>query len=73
MARHHVFARTEYADPLSHEGEVDSDGVPDLATATDRDDWLEVAVIPDDAMIWVIRDGHLVEDPADRPRQEATA
>lgn len=75
MATLHVYARTQYADPLEHLGDVDAADPAELSVdqATggpgDDGDWLEVAVIPADAVVWVIRDGELV----DRPTASASA
>lgn len=62
MATYHVFARHRYADPLSKVAEVEADAVPTLETLPiKRDpDWLELVVIPDADIRWVIRGGRLV-------------
>lgn len=65
MPVHHVYTRAEWAEPLARLDQVESDHVPDVVTTVGEDhDWLEVAVIPDDALVWVIRDGDLVGDAA---------
>lgn len=66
MAVLHVYARTAYAEPLEHVGDVDDGpGEVTIDEATggpgEHGDWLEVAVIPADAVVWVIRDGELVD------------
>jgi hypothetical protein len=62
VATYHVFARSAYADPLGHVTEVELDELPSLETLpVDRDPtWIELVVIPDDDIHWVIRDGRLV-------------
>ncbi len=67
----HVYARTEYAEPLEHLRDVEADDPAALSVedATGGGDWLEVAVIPADRVVWVIRDGELV----DRPREGVPA
>lgn len=72
----HVYARTEYAEPLAHLHDVEVDAGADPADLASEDvtadntgdttDWLEVAVIPADAAVWVIRDGELVDRASDR-------
>ncbi len=63
MTVHHVYTRTEWAEPLTRLDAVEADDVPDVDAAVGVDhDWLEVAVIRDDALVWVIRDGDLVGD-----------
>lgn len=62
MTLHHVYARTDWAEPLERLGEVEADDTPDVETAVGEDhEWLEVAVIPDESLVWVIRDGELVD------------
>ncbi len=84
MALHHVYARTEFGEPLARLGGVESDDTPDLATAVavgpehlDDDeeaeadpDWLEVVTIADDALVWVIRDGDLTGPAAQAMAEE---
>ncbi|MBY5163238.1 hypothetical protein [Salsipaludibacter albus] len=67
----HVYARTEFAEPLEHLRDVDADDPADLSVedATGGGDWLEVAVVPADRLVWVIRDGELV----DRAHEEVPA
>lgn len=79
--RWRVMARTEYAEPLEQQAVVESDEAPDLAAATTAADaahdapqeWLEVAVVPDDAVLWVIRDGELQSDEIHRLAGRAPA
>jgi hypothetical protein len=58
----HLYARTDYADPLERQATFDADQVPTLdEVPIDRsDDWLEVVLVPDDAITWVLRDADLV-------------
>lgn len=69
----HVYARTAFADPLAHVGDLDATDVdlPDAETLAgddiQPDEWLEVATIPADAAVWVVRDGQLVDRDADPP------
>lgn len=71
--RHHVYTRRDYDQPLAELDRVESDEVPDVTTAVGDDhDWLEVAVIPASAIVWVVRDGDLVDGVAEAPG-EATA
>lgn len=79
--RWRVMARTEYAEPLEEHAIVESVEAPDLSTATAAADafhdepqaWLEVAVVPDDAVLWVIRDGELQSDEIHRLAGRAPA
>lgn len=74
MAIHHVYARNEYAEPLAHVGDLDATdvGLADAETLASDDldpaDWLEVASIPADAVVWVVTDGQLVDRQADSTR-----
>lgn len=59
MARYLVFARTGYAEPLTHIGDVAVDGTPSVDAVGHGDHWLELALVPAEAAIWVLRDGEL--------------
>lgn len=58
--RYLVYGRTEYADPLEQLSVVETDEVPTITTAGVGDHWLQLVVIPEDAIIWVQREGALV-------------
>lgn len=74
MPVHHVYTRTEWAEPLARLDQVESDDIPDVAAAVgEGHDWLEVAVIPDEAMVWVVRDGDLVGDAAKAAEPEGSS
>jgi len=62
MATYHFFARDDYALPLAHTATVEADSPPTLETLPiDRDPaWIELVVIPDAQIHWVIRDGRLI-------------
>lgn len=62
MSRYVVFARNEYAEPLAKVGEAEHDDTPGLDDLDVGDDWLELTVVPEDALIWVLRDGELVDE-----------
>ena len=56
MERYLVFARTRHEEPLSQEGTVEVDAGDDAAArARERfgDHWLELVLIPMDALFWV--------------------
>jgi hypothetical protein len=60
----HLYTRTAYADPLERQATFDADetpGLDDLPVAR-SDDWLEVVLVPDAAMTWVLRDADLVTE-----------
>jgi hypothetical protein len=61
----HLYTRNDYADPLERQATFEADEAPALEDLpVDRsDDWLEVVLVPDDAMIWVLRDADLVTEP----------
>jgi hypothetical protein len=61
----HLYTRTDYDDPLERQATFDADQVPGLDDLpVDRSgDWLEVVLVPDDAVIWVLRDAELVTEP----------
>lgn len=58
---YHLFARSEYADPLALVATFDCDHVPTLADLPERDaSWLEVAVMAIGDVTWILRDGDLI-------------
>jgi hypothetical protein len=64
MTTFHLFSRTAYADPLERVTTFEHDGTPgldDLPVGRDPA-WLEVVVVPDDALTWVLCGGSLVPD-----------
>lgn len=66
MATFHVFARTAYADPLTRIDTVEAATAPERGDLARGDEaWLELVVIPDDAVTWVLRDGDLVAPAAE--------
>ncbi len=62
MNRFLVFGRRGYAEPLAQIGERSADSLPSVKAVGLGDDWLELVVIPEDAIIWVIRDAELVDE-----------
>jgi hypothetical protein len=60
----HLYTRTDYADPLERQATFEADEAPGLDDLpVDRsEDWLEVMLIPDDAITWVLRDADLVTE-----------
>jgi hypothetical protein len=62
---YHLYVRNEYAEPLARVATFEHDAVPTLDDLpVDRDPgWLEVVVIPDEAITWVLRDADLVTEP----------
>lgn len=52
-----VFGRTDYAEPLAFVTTVDAVSTPTLDELDVGTDWLELVVIPADAIIWILRDG----------------
>ncbi|HEX6256499.1 MAG TPA: hypothetical protein VFZ70_11900 [Euzebyales bacterium] len=66
---HLVFGRTEYAEPLAFVTTVDAASTPALEDLDVGTDWLELVVIPADAIIWILRDGA----PAPRRERERVA
>ena len=64
MATYLVFGRTEYAQPLALVSTVDADMPPRLDDLGVGTDWLELALVPSDDVIWIVRDGDLVADRA---------
>ncbi|CAN5875724.1 hypothetical protein BH23ACT10_BH23ACT10_34980 [soil metagenome] len=55
-----VFGRTEYAEPLALVTTVQAETSPGIADLDVGDDWLELVLVPADAVIWILRDGDLV-------------
>lgn len=62
MAQHLIFGRIEYAEPLALVTTVEADTTPALDDLDVGTDWLELVVVPEQAAIWVLRDG----EPVDR-------
>jgi hypothetical protein len=59
MAKYLVFARTEYAVPLEHRGEVEAanDGeARRIALERFGSEWLEMTLVPEKEIHWVQRD-----------------
>lgn len=57
MARFLVFARTSFEDPLSLAGEVTADdavAARDAALGSYGDDWVELDLIPREAVRWIL-------------------
>jgi hypothetical protein len=53
-----VYGRTEYAEPLVQVGSVDEG---DDVRAAFPGEWVELVVIPAEAVHWIVRDGQEVE------------
>lgn len=59
MANYLVFARTDYAEPLEHRGEIEAadDGeAKKLAVERFGGDWLELTLVPEREIYWVLRE-----------------
>jgi hypothetical protein len=56
MSRYLVFARERYEEPLELHGDLEADG-DDAARAAAPDDskFIEIQLVPDDAIRWVVR------------------
>jgi hypothetical protein len=56
MSRYLVFARERYEEPLELRGDLEADG-DDAARAAAPDDskFIEIQLVPDDAIRWVVR------------------
>jgi hypothetical protein len=57
VARFLVFARTAFEDPLSLAGEVtaaDAAAARDAALGSYGEDWVELDLIPHDAVRWIL-------------------
>ena len=53
-----VFARTEYSDPVEHQGNiraVDDEEAKKLAVERFGDEWLELVLVPERDVHWVMR------------------
>lgn len=61
MASYRIFARTRYEDPLELHGELQADGDDAAAQAALSElgdgDWIEVQLVPEDAIRWIVRPG----------------
>ena len=58
MSRYLVFARKRYEEPLELHGELDADGDEAAAAAAPADDDLiEIQLVPEDAIRWVVQRG----------------
>lgn len=64
MPTYHLYTRIDYADPLERQATFDAEEAPDLdKLPVERSkDWLEVVLIPDNDMTWVLRDADLVTE-----------
>jgi hypothetical protein len=58
MVTYLVFGRTAYAEPLALLSTVDAATPPAIDDLDVGDGWLELVLVPEDAAIWVLRDGH---------------
>ena len=58
MERYLVFARTEYAEPLEHRGDVEAAGNEDAAklARSATGDWLEMSLVPVSKAYWAERE-----------------
>lgn len=66
MATFHLFARTEWVEPLTRIDSIEAADTPGRdAFERGADDWLEAVVIPESAMTWVLKDGDLVAPAAE--------
>jgi len=63
MTDYLVFGRHAYDRPLRLVGVVSSDTTPTTEQVGLGSDWLELVVVPEEEVIWVLRDADLV-----RPR-----
>jgi hypothetical protein len=56
MSRYLVFARTKYEEPLELHGELDaSDDEAAAAAAPDDPSYIEIQLVPEDAIRWVVQ------------------
>ena len=56
MSRYLVFAREQYAEPLELRGDLDAaDDDAAKAAAPDDDRFIEIQLVPDDEIRWVVR------------------
>jgi 1,2-phenylacetyl-CoA epoxidase PaaB subunit len=59
MRRWLVFGRTQYPVPLQYQGEVeasDAEAAVERALARHGKEWVELSLIPEDAVRWVFRE-----------------
>jgi 1,2-phenylacetyl-CoA epoxidase PaaB subunit len=63
-----VFARTEYSEPVEHQGNIqaaDDEEAKKLAVEQFGEQWLELVLVPERDVRWVMRKGEAeVETPA---------
>ena len=58
MSRYLVFARSRYEDPLELHGDLEADDDEAAAAAAPDDgDLIEVQLVPEDAIRWVVQRG----------------
>jgi hypothetical protein len=59
VAEHLVYGRSDWEQPLTHQGSVEADS-PEAARAAALErfgpDWVELTVFPADAVVWVLRE-----------------
>jgi hypothetical protein len=56
VSRYLVFARTRYEEPLELQGELEADGDEAAAAAAPDDSQLiEIQLVPEDAIRWVVQ------------------
>ena len=59
MERYFVFARTEYDEPLEHQGDVEAEGAEEAkerALETYGEEWLEMSLVPVSRVHWAERE-----------------
>lgn len=64
MEKYLVFARTEYDEPIEHRGEVEASGDEEagkIALERFGGDWLEMTLVPEREIHWVLREEAEVE------------
>lgn len=55
--RYLVFARKAYAEPLRYQGALEAEGNPKgKAEQAFGEEWLEVVLVPEAAVRWVVRE-----------------
>jgi hypothetical protein len=60
VERYRVLGRTAYAEPLEHQGTVeaaDDGGAAEAALDRFGDRWVELVLVPERAVHWVVGDG----------------
>ena len=58
MSRYLVFARSRYEEPLELHGELEADGDEAAAAAAPDDaELIEIQLVPEDAIRWVVQRG----------------